>query len=146
MYADRGQLERVLVHLAANAVEAMPSGGRLTIATGVRDIAEAEAHWHAGMRPGLHAWLSVRDNGLGLDDAAQAHAFEPFFTTKELPGARVGLGLATVYGIVKQLAGYVQLESAPDAGTVFTVYLPALRGTPAEAAPAEKNVAPGSAG
>jgi two-component system cell cycle sensor histidine kinase/response regulator CckA len=145
VYADRGQLERVLVNLVANAVEAMPSGGRLTIATGVRDIAEAEAHRHAGMRPGLHAWLSVRDNGLGLDDAAQAHVFEPFFTTKELPGARTGLGLATVYGIVKQLDGYVQLESAPAAGTVFTVYLPAARETPTEEAPAERNAASGSA-
>jgi CheY-like chemotaxis protein len=86
------------------------------------------------MRPGRYAWFTVRDTGVGIDERAQARLFEPFFTTKVPAGVTVGLGLSTVYGIVKQLDGYIQVDSAPGSGTTFTVYLPEHAVSPARAA------------
>jgi PAS domain S-box-containing protein len=116
--ADRGQLEQVLVNLAINARDAMPSGGMLRIET-----------WNVEGRGGRgpRARLVVRDNGSGMSAEVREHAFEPFFTTKE-PGEGTGLGLATVYGIVKSAGGDVTIESEPDRGTVVTVELPAVIG------------------
>jgi signal transduction histidine kinase len=116
--ADRGQLEQVLVNLAINAQDAMPSGGVLRIET-----------WNVEGRGGRgpRVRLVVRDNGSGMSAAVREHAFEPFFTTKE-PGEGTGLGLATVYGIVKSAGGDVTIESEPDHGTVVTVELPAVIG------------------
>jgi PAS domain S-box-containing protein len=122
--ADRERLEQVLANLVANAAEAMPSGGQITIATGRREFDVSEAGRWPGMRAGDYAWLAVQDTGVGFDDGMQLHLFEPFFTTKALDGRSGGLGLSTVYGIVKQLEGYIYAESLPGVGTTFTVYLP----------------------
>ena len=119
--ADPTQLEQVLMNLAVNARDAMPRGGRLTIATRnvrldkprqIRDVAVPE---------GSYVLLEVADTGVGMDDATRARAFEPFFTTKG-PGKGTGLGLATVYGIVKQSGGFIDVETAPDRGTLFRLY------------------------
>ena len=117
--ADPGQLEQVLVNLAVNARDAMPEGGRLTIETGYSWLAEGEHGLHAG----AYAVLSVTDTGSGMTEETLSHLFEPFFTTKER-GKGTGLGLATVYGIVKQSGGEVVVESEPGRGSRFTVYLP----------------------
>jgi signal transduction histidine kinase/CheY-like chemotaxis protein len=128
--ADPGQLEQVLVNLAVNARDAMPHGGRLEFATaevvlGPEAAADADADGGDGElpAPGRYVRLTVRDTGTGMDEATRARAFEPFFTTKE-PGRGTGLGLSTVYGIVRQSGGWVRLASAPGGGTVVTVDLP----------------------
>jgi two-component system cell cycle sensor histidine kinase/response regulator CckA len=110
VHADRGQLEQVMLNLVVNARDAMPDGGRLTIAT---------------RRRGRDALLEVRDTGIGIGPEARSHLFEPFFTTKE-PGKGTGLGLATVYGIVEQSGGTIEVESELGAGSTFTIVLPAL--------------------
>jgi hypothetical protein len=122
--ADASQLDQVLMNLAVNARDAMPDGGVLTITTGNRTITEEGEGARRLIPAGDYTVLEISDTGVGMDAAVRARAFEPFFTTKEM-GKGTGLGLATVYGIVKQSAGYVLVDSAPGEGTTFQVYLPA---------------------
>jgi PAS domain S-box-containing protein len=130
--ADPGQLEQVLVNLVVNARDAMPDGGTLTIATCATVIPEAGLAARPGLRGGKYACLSVGDTGLGMDEEVRARVFEPFFTTKPV-GQGTGLGLATVYGIVKQSGGYVYVDSTPGSGSTFTVYLPAIAASVSDA-------------
>ncbi|HYT73203.1 MAG TPA: ATP-binding protein [Vicinamibacterales bacterium] len=126
--ADPGQLEQVLMNLATNSRDALPKGGRITIATVNQDIGPAEAAMLPGLAPGRFVRLTVSDTGHGIPDAVRAQIFEPFFTTKE-QGKGTGLGLATVYGIVKQSGGWIYLNEAPGAGASFSIYLPRLDAT-----------------
>ena len=123
--ADRLEVEQVLLNLAVNARDAMPDGGTLTIRTAHVDIADSRPFSGPVVVPvGRYGRVTVADNGCGMPPETLDHVFEPFFTTKEI-GRGTGLGLATVYGIVKQLGGYIWVASAPQQGTTFTVYFPA---------------------
>src|SRR5262249_45269163 len=142
--ADPGQLEQVIMNLAVNARDAMPQGGRLTLETASALLDQAFVQTHPGSTIGAHVRLSIHDTGCGMGPDVLAHLFEPFFTTKE-PGRGTGLGLSTVYGIVKQHRGYVDVVSEVGRGTSVGVYLPRVetRLTPDRVTPREP-LRPGS--
>jgi len=121
--ADEGQIEQVLMNLAANARDAMPEGGRLTIGTGLQQIDDEYVALYGYGKPGMHAMITVTDTGHGMDAETQKKIFEPFFTTKGV-GEGTGLGLAISYGIIKQHNGYIKVYSEPEQGTVFKIFLP----------------------
>jgi two-component system, cell cycle sensor histidine kinase and response regulator CckA len=127
MVADPGMIEQVLVNLAVNARDAMPTGGMITVATDAVTLAEPMMADKAGARAGDFVRLTLRDTGAGIPPDVLPHIFEPFFTTKE-PGKGTGLGLATVFGILQQHNGWVEVTSPPGTGAVFTTYWPAEPG------------------
>jgi signal transduction histidine kinase len=124
--ADQGQLEQVIMNLAVNARDAMPDGGKLEIATSNVELDETSAGGQFEVEPGPHVALSITDSGCGMDEQVLSHLFEPFFTTKAT-GRGTGLGLSTVYGIVKQSSAYIWVDSVPERGTTFRICFPVVR-------------------
>ena len=132
--ADAGQIEQVLMSLVVNARDAMPDGGQITIATDSIALNDKYYMGHEPVPAGDYVMLEVRDTGCGMDEPTKAHVFEPFFTTKQ-PGKGTGLGLASVYGIVKESGGYVSVGSELGQGTTFKLYFPRVQGQIDSAAP-----------
>ena len=129
---DPGKIEQVVINLAVNARDAMPNGGSLEIATMNTSMDSSFCALHKGSHPGEYVLLSVHDTGKGIDEETMKHIFEPFFTTKEI-GKGTGLGLATVYGIVRQSGGYIDIQSREGSGTTVAIYLPRIDESPKDA-------------
>jgi PAS domain S-box-containing protein len=128
---DSTQFEQMLVNLIVNARDALPGGGRITVETSNVTLDEAHCRAHADAKPGDYVVLSVADDGLGMDEETLSHIFEPFFSTKEV-GRGTGLGLSTVYGVVRQNEGFINVASAVGRGSTFRLYIPRMRGRAAE--------------
>jgi CheY-like chemotaxis protein len=139
---DPIQIERVVINLVTNARDAMGQGGKLTVATRSETLSDTYLEGHPEARPGAYAVLVVTDEGVGMDRETRSRVFEPFFTTKG-EGRGTGLGLSTVYGIVRQTGGHIRVESKVGAGTTFFAYLPASAEQPAAADAARDRAAAG---
>jgi signal transduction histidine kinase len=122
---DPGQLDQVVVNLVVNAVDAIPAAGTITLTTSSVELTSVDVEKYRYVTPGRYVALTVGDTGVGMDETTRARVFEPFFTTKPV-GKGAGLGLSTVYGIVKQSGGYVWITSAPGAGTIVQICLPVV--------------------
>jgi CheY-like chemotaxis protein len=129
---DAGHFEQIVVNLVLNAHDAMPTGGTLRLRCANTDLDQAHANVHMGARPGPHVMLVVSDTGVGMSRETTEHIFEPFFTTKPM-GKGTGLGLATVYGILRQTGAHISVESELQKGSTFRVYFPAVEDEPARA-------------
>jgi len=145
VYADQSMIEQVVMNLASNARDAMPSGGTLIIEISETFVGPEHAEIHPESAAGHFVKLEATDTGCGMDEATRAHIFEPFFTTKDI-GKGTGLGLATVFNIARQHRGWVEVQSQPDCGSTFTIYLPANTEIPAEAHSSEPPAALPAAG
>ena len=141
VFADAGQMEMVLMNLATNARDAMPKGGTLSIRSERAEFDREYTMTHAYAKPGQYGLISVSDTGFGMDNRTKERIFEPFFTTKDI-GKGTGLGLATVYGIIKQHKGYINLYSEPDKGTVFKIYLPLIKSEKTEVSEEAQEIVP----
>ncbi len=142
VHADPHQLEQVVMNLVANARDAMPHGGRLLIETACVEFDESYVQSHPDARLGRYVMLAVSDSGVGMNEKTRRKIFEPFFTTKGV-GQGTGLGLSMVQGVVAQSDGYIEVSSEPGHGTTFTIYLPRMEETVADAGMSETIPAPG---